>query len=109
MPWYMPLSFGTVAFRDRTLVLMSLTVTTGKGHLDMASKTVEEPASEKAVLTCEEVARMCGLNRMTVFNLAWSGALPSFKVGRRRLIRREALMQWMAQREDLEMAARRSA
>lgn len=46
-----------------------------------------------------EAARLLGCGRTTLYFLLGTGALPSFTLGRRRLIRIAALEAWIAARE----------
>lgn len=47
----------------------------------------------------EEVARMLNLSMGTVYQYTQQGKMPSVKIGTRRLIRRDALEKWVAERE----------
>jgi excisionase family DNA binding protein len=59
------------------------------------------PISEDGVaLSIAEVARVTTLNRCTVYAELRAGRLRSFKVGRRRLISRRALDDWVRAREQ---------
>ena len=57
------------------------------------------PAPERLTYTVPDVIAALGLSRPTVYNLINSGELPSLKVGKRRLIRAEALDRFLADRE----------
>ena len=46
-----------------------------------------------------EAARLLGIGRTRLYEELGSGAIPSFHLGRRRLIRIAALEAWMAARE----------
>ncbi|MEZ6030763.1 MAG: helix-turn-helix domain-containing protein [Hyphomonadaceae bacterium] len=46
-----------------------------------------------------EAARLLGIGRTRLYEELGSGAIPSFHLGRRRLIRVAALEAWMAARE----------
>lgn len=62
----------------------------------------DDSAPERLTYTVEEAAVATGLGRTTLFEFMKSGQLASIKVGRRRLIRPEAL------RDLLETLARAS-
>lgn len=53
-----------------------------------------------AGLSVEEVMESTGLSRQTVYNQINSGALRSFKVGRRRLVSPSALQSWVKRLEN---------
>ncbi len=57
------------------------------------------PTSEQLALGLDEVARSASLSRRMVEQLVARGDLPSLKVGRRRLVRAEALARWLEERE----------
>jgi excisionase family DNA binding protein len=46
-----------------------------------------------------EAARMLGVGRTLLYAELAAGSIPSFSIGRRRLIRVEALREWIAKRE----------
>ncbi len=46
----------------------------------------------------EGAARLLGISRMAVYQLLREGELPSLKMGRRRMIPREAVEAWARQR-----------
>lgn len=46
-----------------------------------------------------DAARLLGIGRTRLYEELGSGAIPSFQLGRRRLIRVAALESWMAARE----------
>ncbi len=51
------------------------------------------------VLTVDEVAEFLRLNRKTVFASIAAGKMPGRKVGRRIVVLRDALLQWMRSNE----------
>jgi excisionase family DNA binding protein len=75
-----------------------------------SSKTVDErgqgvamvdPTDDPGVaMSIADVARVTTLNRCTVYAELRAGRLRSFKVGRRRLVSRRALDDWVNARED---------
>lgn len=54
---------------------------------------VDGPSVE--AMSVEETARRSDLGRTTIYAAIMSGALPSLKVGRRRLVRPEAHRAWL--------------
>jgi excisionase family DNA binding protein len=50
-------------------------------------------------LTVEDCVRATTLSRATIYKFIKTGELPSLKVGKRRLVRRQALSAWLARRE----------
>ena len=52
---------------------------------------------QEQLLTVEEVRLWLRLGRTRLYELLQSGELPSFKVGRRRFIRRGDAMEWLQQ------------
>ncbi len=55
----------------------------------------------REALSVSEAAQAAGLGRATLYELFRSGeGPPTFRVGRRRLVRVEALREWLRQRES---------
>lgn len=54
---------------------------------------------ESNLLTIGETIEVLRVGRTTVNQLLWSGALPSIKIGRRRIVRRRDLEEFLAERE----------
>lgn len=54
---------------------------------------------ETLALSLKETAEALSLSRRTLARLVASGALPSLRIGRRRLVRRDALAAWLEARE----------
>jgi excisionase family DNA binding protein len=52
-------------------------------------------AAEREFINPDELCQWLGLGRTLVFSVLLSGDLPSFKVGRRRLIRRGDVLSWL--------------
>lgn len=46
-----------------------------------------------------EAARLCGIGRTTLYAALSSGELKSIKIGTRRLIRLEAIREWLRKKE----------
>jgi len=57
--------------------------------------TTEETES---LLSVEELARELSVSRSTGYDLLWSGQIPSMKIGRRRLVRRADLAEFIERR-----------
>ena len=55
-------------------------------------------------LNPEQAAKLAGIGRTTLYAAMGAGELPSFKVGKRRLIRREAVSAWLAKLERQSIA-----
>jgi len=56
--------------------------------------------NEKLALSVAEACALAGINKDTLYREVNSGRLQSAKINRRRVIRREALDQWLANRES---------
>ena len=54
---------------------------------------------DREALTVEECAKATGISRAAIYVHVGSGELPSIKLGRRRLVRRQALQDWLAMLE----------
>ena len=63
------------------------------------------PTHHRVALSVKEVAELIGMNKPTLYQYVNSGQLPSLKVGRRRLIRREALEKFLKDLENLQTEA----
>lgn len=50
---------------------------------------------DKFLLSVPEAQQVLGLGRNTVLGLLYSGQIASIKVGKRRLVPREAIKQWI--------------
>jgi excisionase family DNA binding protein len=55
--------------------------------------------AEETLLGLDAAAEKLAVSRRTVVRAIEAGQLPSIKIGRRRLIRREALLTWLASKE----------
>lgn len=51
--------------------------------------------SEKLVYSVPEVAKLLGLNRVTVYKLAKQDGFPAVRIGRRIIIPKKALEEWL--------------
>jgi excisionase family DNA binding protein len=60
---------------------------------------VAPAAAEPEAVSVKEAARRAGVSRRTIYEALTSGALPSLRIGRRRLVRLAALRTYLA---DLE-------
>jgi excisionase family DNA binding protein len=67
----------------------------------------EIPIFERVTLSPKQAADMLGVSKPTLQRLIDSGELPSFLVGTRRLITRDALNQLVKQREEKYTSAAR--
>jgi excisionase family DNA binding protein len=54
---------------------------------------------DRTSLSVEEVCQMLGVRKPTIYRFIHSGELPSYRIGRRRLIRREALSDFQKRLE----------
>ena len=54
-----------------------------------------EAASERDVMTADEVAAFLGVDRNTVYDYAGRGVIPHQRLGKRVLFRRGALVSWL--------------
>ena len=60
---------------------------------------------DKFALSVEEAIEVSGIKRDLIYDEINSGNLKTLKIGRRRLIRTEALKQWLADHEARTSAA----
>lgn len=65
----------------------------------VSTRDKHEAQNRPLAVAPAEAARLLGCGRTTLYFLLGTGALPSFTLGRRRLIRVAALEAWMAARE----------
>lgn len=65
--------------------------------MDEIARLVAEAARPGQLLTIEEVMERLGVGRSTVFGLMASGRLRSVKIGRRRLVAEQAVVDFIAQ------------
>ena len=49
------------------------------------------------ILTADEVARLLGVDRKTVYRAARQGEIPHRRIGRRLLFERGSIVQWLRQ------------
>jgi len=56
---------------------------------------------DETLLGLNTAAEKLAVSRRTVVRAIEAGDLPSIRIGRRRLIRREALLTWLASKETL--------
>jgi excisionase family DNA binding protein len=57
------------------------------------------PPTRPLAVSPSEASRMLGVGRTLLYAELAAGSIPSFSIGRRRLIRVEALREWIAKRE----------
>jgi excisionase family DNA binding protein len=66
----------------------------------MNRQSSEQLQDTPLAVSPSEAARRAGIGRTKLYEAISSGALPSFKIGTRRLIRLSALDDWLASFED---------
>lgn len=73
---------------------------------DLAHENVGGQGGKQDTLlvTVEETARLFNIDRSTVYDMLRRGDLPSVKIGRRRLISRQALINFISRSESVEQA-----
>ncbi|MEQ8817864.1 MAG: helix-turn-helix domain-containing protein [Thalassobaculum sp.] len=59
----------------------------------------QDTTPERVAVSVEDAAAMVGIGRTTLYAAMGSGSLPSLKIGKRRLIRVDALKAWIASHE----------
>ena len=57
------------------------------------------PPTPPIAVSPDEAARLAGIGRTTLYAALAKGDLPSIKIGTRRLIRVDAIRDWLAQNE----------
>ncbi len=62
---------------------------------DDQPKPLQLPASDRDVMTADEVAAFLGVDRNTVYDYAGRGVIPHQRLGKRILFRRGALVSWL--------------
>lgn len=62
------------------------------------------PLNSRKAITVSEAADRLGLGIQTIYRKTYSGEIPSFKVGSRRLIPVEQLDRWIEERIRLEQS-----
>ena len=65
----------------------------------METRTEHEEGNSE-VLTVKEVCEALKLGRTVVNSYLWNGTLPSLKIGRRRLVLRSDLQQFLEEHRD---------
>lgn len=84
-----------------TIILEEEAVAQGAAMASPAFEVLaDSDLSSRLTLTIAEAAKMLGIGRTTLYALIAGGELPSVSIGRKRLIRREALERFLAQRES---------
>ncbi len=58
------------------------------------------PSEPKLLLSVEEAAQLLSINRSSVYDLIGRGDLPSVKIGRRRLVYRQSLINFIIRCES---------
>jgi len=64
------------------------------------TELIERPTTTPLSVSVEQAAHLLGLSRSTIFSLLETGAIRSVKVGSRRLVPRQALEDFLAQRDQ---------
>lgn len=65
----------------------------------MTDMTETSQRQQPIAVSPDEAARLAGIGRTTLYAALSKGDLPSIKIGTRRLIRVEAIRNWLAQNE----------
>ena len=64
------------------------------------TNTIElAPPTPPIAVSPDEAARLAGIGRTTLYAALAKGDLPSIKIGTRRLIRVDAIREWLARNE----------
>lgn len=71
----------------------------------MAKHTEE---NERLAYSPAESARLIGASRSTLYPLITSGEIPSFKIGRRRLVTRQSLVEFLQRSQEANVAAQQT-
>ena len=58
--------------------------------------TCQMAYDDREALSVDECAKATGISRAAIYIHVTSGELPSIKLGRRRIVRRQALQAWLA-------------
>jgi excisionase family DNA binding protein len=61
---------------------------------------METTIEQSELLTVDETIRLLRLGRTRVNEILRSGDLPSYKLGRRRLVRRRDIEEWLERHKD---------
>ena len=60
-----------------------------------------DPESIPLFLGCLEITKLLGLSRTTVYELFQTEDFPTIPVGRRHMVRKDALLQWIEAHEKV--------
>lgn len=63
------------------------------------TNTNDTHQNQPIAVSPDEAARLAGIGRTTLYAALAKGDLPSIKIGTRRLIRVDAIREWLAQHE----------
>ena len=63
------------------------------------TNSTETNQHQPIAVSPDEAARLAGIGRTTLYAALAKRELPSFKIGTRRLIREDAIRDWLAQNE----------
>jgi excisionase family DNA binding protein len=73
----------------------------GRGeYRDDSANQPRQQSFDKLLVTVLEASRLLSVNRSTVYDLMGRGELPSLRIGRRRLISTQALLDFVAEHES---------
>lgn len=72
----------------------------GGSHQLVASPEQPTSGEPRLLLSVEEAAQLLSINRSTVYDMLGRGDLPSLKLGRRRLISRQSLVEFIMRCES---------
>ncbi len=64
--------------------------------------TAYDLSADKLLVSVEEAAQLLSINRATVYDMLGRAELPSVKIGRRRLISRQSLVDFISRSESQE-------
>jgi len=56
--------------------------------------------SDQILVTVDQATRLMQIGRTKLLEMAYAGSIPSLKVGKRRLFKRQALEDWASAQED---------
>jgi len=58
--------------------------------------------SEPVIMTADEVAKLLGVNRKTIYEAAARGEIPHRRLGRRLIFERSCMLSWLRQAPSSE-------
>lgn len=60
---------------------------------------------DRLTYSVDEVAKLLGIGRNSAYRAVQTGELPSLRIGRRVVVPRRALEEWLTERESLPTSA----